>query len=78
MERYTSLEHYQASIQLESDYRNLVVYNDDIKNFHDKTKQGSIARKLATKTLESIMNQKRILGLNFNADVELLTKIKFE
>lgn len=78
MERFLSLEHYQAYIQLESDYRNLFVYNDDIKNFHSQTRQGKSARSNATKTLESILNQKRILGLNFDADVKLLTKIKFE
>ena len=76
MNHLISLEHYQAYIQLESDYRNLSVYYDDVKNFHDKTKQGVVARKLAIMTLESILKQKEILKINDEADLLLLLKIK--
>ncbi len=78
MEHLNSLEHYQAYIQLESDYRNLVVYNDEINNFRSHTRQGKSARDIAEKTLESIIENKKVLGINFDSDIELLTKIKFK
>ena len=75
---YTSLDAFIASHQLESDYKNLVAFYDDYNVFGKTTKQHQSAKVTCEKLLESIIKQKRILEINFDEDIKLLTKLKFE
>jgi hypothetical protein len=78
MQHLTSLDTFIASNQLDSDYKNLVAFYDDFKTFKKHTTQHQSAKTNCIKYLKSAIEQKTILGINYESDIELLTKIKFE
>lgn len=78
MEKFTSLDTFIASNQMESDYKNLLVFYEDYKIFAKMSKQKISAQSHCMKYLESIIEQKGKLNINSEADIKMLHNIKFD
>lgn len=71
-----SKEHFIAQKQLESDYENLVIHFEDYNNCKGETDEMEKAKKNCLKYLNSIIDNKKILGYNYSFDYKLRNQIE--
>jgi hypothetical protein len=71
-----SKEHFIAHDQLLSDYKNLVCHYEDFKYYPKGTLHQNKAKDNCIKYLISIINNKKLLGIDTSADELLLDELK--
>jgi len=76
--KYESKETYLATLQIDDDYKNLVIYMDEIEVLKEDTKKRKVIENHCIKLLESIIKQKEILVIDKTADMKLLFDLKYE
>jgi hypothetical protein len=75
--KYISKETFLATIQIEADYTNLVIYLDELEVLKKDAKKTQIIKAHCINLIESIIKQKEILLINKDADLNLLFDIKY-
>jgi len=76
-EKFLSTEHYIAFKQLEDDYKNFIIHYDDFNNSERGTADYERQKYICINYLESAIEQKRILDIDFKSDTDKLFKLKF-
>lgn len=76
--KYESKETYLATLQIEDDYKNLVIYLEEIEVLKEDTKKRIVIENHCIKLLESIIKQKEILIIDKTADMKLLFDLRYE
>ena len=75
--KYISKETFLATIQIEADYTNLVIYLDELEVLKKDAKKTQIIKAHCINLIESIIKQKEILLINKDADLNLLFDLKY-
>jgi hypothetical protein len=75
--KYESKETYIATLQIESDYTNLVIYLDELEVLKKDTKKSKVIKAHCVNLIESIIRQKEILDINKDAELDLLFELKY-
>ena len=75
--KYDSKETYIATLQIESDYTNLVIYLDELEVLKKDTKKSKVIKAHCVNLIESIIRQKEILDINKDAELDLLFELKY-
>ena len=70
-----SKEHFIAHEQIKDDYKNLVCHYEDFKLYRRGTAQFEAARNNCDKYLMSIIENKKLLGVDTTADEDLLDEL---
>lgn len=78
MEKYLSLTHFSTFLILEKEYKKLMVFFDDFKTQRKHTKQFEASKNNCVKTLEIIIENKKVLNIDFLTDQDLLNEIKYD
>lgn len=75
--KYESKETFFATLQIDSDYTNLIIYLDELEVLKKDAKKTQIIKAHCINLIESIINQKEILQINKDAELNLLYEIKY-
>lgn len=75
--KYESKETYIATLQIESDYTNLIIYLDELEVLKKDTKKSKVIKSHCVNLIESIIRQKEILDINKDAELDLLFELKY-
>lgn len=76
--KYESKETYLATLQIEDDYKNLVIYLEELEVLKKETDKRKKIESHCIKILESIIQQKEILIIDKTAEMKLLFDLKFD
>jgi hypothetical protein len=76
--KYESKETYLASLQIEDDYKNLIIYLEELEVLKEDSKKSNIIKEHCIKILESIVKQKEILLIDPAAEIKLLFELQYE
>lgn len=76
--KYESKETFIATLQIEDDYKNLIIYLEELEVLKKHTAKRLTIEKHCVKILESIIKQKDILDINKLAEQELIFKLRYE
>jgi len=76
--KYESKETYLASLQIEDDYKNLVIYMEELEVLKQDSQKSNKIKKHCVKICESIVKQKEILFIDPAAEIKLLFDLQYE
>lgn len=76
--KYESKETYLATLKIEDDYKNLVIYLEELEVLKKETDKRKKIENHCIKILESIIQQKEILIIDKTAEMKLLFDLKFD
>lgn len=76
--KYESKETFIATLQIEEDYKNLIIYLEELEVLKKHTAKRLTIENHCVKILESIIKQKDILDINKLAEQELIFKLRYE
>lgn len=76
--KYESKETYLATLQIEDDYKNLVIYLEELEVLKKETDKRKKIESHCIQILESIIQQKEILIIDKTAEMKLLFDLKFD
>lgn len=76
--KYESKETFLATLQIEDDYKNLIIYLDELEVLKTGTERRKKIEDHCIKILESIIQQKEILVIDKTAEMKLLFDLKYE
>jgi hypothetical protein len=76
--KYESKETYLASLQIEDDYKNLIIYLEELEVLKEDSKKSNKIKEHCIKILESIVKQKEILFIDPAAEIKLIFEFQYE
>lgn len=76
--KYESKDTYLASLQIEDDYKNLIIYLEELEVLKEDSQKSNKIKEHCVKICESIVKQKEILLIDPAAEIKLLFELQYE